>query len=133
VAGVPTLPHADGVDATELYRAATDLLDRRRIREATALAEQLVAAEPEARSALELLARVYFAGARLAKAADLFARLVEADPADVYARIGLTRSLQRLSRHEEAAVHARIAVALAPGPDTMALLAATGRGGSEST
>jgi cytochrome c-type biogenesis protein CcmH/NrfG len=112
------------MDAVELYREATRLLAERRVREATTVAEELVRLEPDARSALELLARVYFAGARLEKAAATFGDLVEADPADAYARIGLARSLQRLSRHEEAAVHARVAAALAPGTDTLELLAA---------
>jgi Flp pilus assembly protein TadD len=115
-------------DAVELYREATRLLAERRVREATAVAEELARVEPEAPSALELLARVYFAAARLEKAAAAFGRLVEADPADAYARIGLARSLQRLSRHDEAAVHARVAAALQPGADTLELLeAVTGR------
>jgi Flp pilus assembly protein TadD len=97
-------------------------LAEKRIREATAVAETLVTVEPDARSALELLARIYFAAARLEKAADLFGRLVESDPTDVYARIGMARSLQRLSRRDEAMVHARVAVALAPGPETLKLL-----------
>jgi Flp pilus assembly protein TadD len=110
------------VDSVMLFREATLLLAERRIREATAVAETLVSVEPEARSALELLARIYFAAARLEKAADMFGRLVESDPTDVYARIGMARSLQRLSRREEAMVHARVAVALAPGPETLKLL-----------
>jgi Flp pilus assembly protein TadD len=110
------------VDSVMLFREATLLLAEKRIREATAVAETLVTVEPDARSALELLARIYFAAARLQKAAELFRRLVESDPTDVYARIGLARSLQRLSRRDEAMVHARVAVALAPGPETLKLL-----------
>jgi Flp pilus assembly protein TadD len=110
------------VDSVMLFREATLLLAEKRIREATAVAETLVTVEPDARSALELLARTYFAAARLEKAADLFGRLVESDPTDVYARIGMARSLQRLSRRDEAMVHARVAVALAPGPETLKLL-----------
>jgi Flp pilus assembly protein TadD len=111
------------MDAVELYREASRLLDERRVRQAAVVAEELARVEPDAPSALELLARIYFAGARLEKAAEVFGRLVDADPADAYARIGLARSLQRLSRHDEAAVHARIAAALAPGTDTLRLLA----------
>jgi Flp pilus assembly protein TadD len=114
----------DGVEphAVELYREATRLLGARRVREAAVVAEELSRVEPDARSVLELLARVYFAAARLEKAAEAFGRLVESDPADVYARIGLARSLQRLSRHDEAAVHARVAAALSPDADTLKLL-----------
>ena len=109
-------------DSVTLYREATQLLLERRVREATAVAEQLTSQEPDARTAQELLARIYFAAARLTKAAEVFERLVDTDPIDVYARIGLARSLQRLSRPDEAAVHARVAVALAPSTDTLALL-----------
>jgi Flp pilus assembly protein TadD len=117
------------VDSVMLFREATLLLAEKRIREATAVAETLVTVEPDARSALELLARIYFAAARLQKAAELFRRLVESDPTDVYARIGLARSLQRLSRRDEAMVHARVAVALAPGPETLKLLESPGETG----
>lgn len=109
-------------DSVALYREASQLLADRCLREATALAEELVRLEPDARSAQELLARSYFAAARLTRAAEVFGRLVDGDPIDVYARIGLARTLQRLSRPEEAAGHARIAVALHPSTDTLALL-----------
>jgi predicted Zn-dependent protease len=109
-------------DSVALYREASQLLQERRVREATAVAEELTSREPDARSAQELLARSYFAAARLTKAAEVFGRLVDTDPIDVYARIGLARTLQRLSRPDEAAVHARVAVALDPSTDTLRLL-----------
>jgi predicted Zn-dependent protease len=109
-------------DSVTLYREASQLLEDRQLREAAAVAERLTDQEPDARSAQELLARIYFAEARLVKAADVFGRLVASDPVDVYARIGLARTLQRLSRPDDAAVHARVAVALDPNPDTLALL-----------
>jgi Flp pilus assembly protein TadD len=109
-------------DSVALYREASQLLQDRRVREATQRAEELASLEPDARSALELLARTYFAGARLGRAAEVFQRLVDGDPIDVFARIGLARTLQRLSRPDEAATHARIAVALDPNADTLALL-----------
>lgn len=111
------------MESVELYREASRLLAERRVREAAVLAEDLVALEPDARSALELLARIYFTAARLEKAAEAFGRLVDGDPSDAYARIGLARTLQRLSRPAEATVHARVAAALDPGPDTLGLLA----------
>lgn len=77
----------------------------------------VVAAEPEARGALLLLARAYFRSAQLRRAEETYQRVVDLDPASDEAHIGLARSLERQSRHSEALRHARIAAALASRPD----------------
>ena len=80
--------------------------------EAARLLEPLVAAEPDHRAALELLARSYFASAQLHRAEAALTQLVELAPADGWARRALARTLERQSRAAEAVVHHRVADAL---------------------
>jgi Flp pilus assembly protein TadD len=76
-----------------------------------------VEAEPTSAALWLLLARAYFATARLGRAEAAFRRVLEIDPTDDHARFGLGRTLERQSRHDEALAHYRIAVALSPEPD----------------
>ena len=80
--------------------------------EAARILERLVAAEPANEAALEMLARAYFGSAQLAKSEDALTRLVELAPANGWARRALARTLERLSRADDAAVHHRMADAL---------------------
>jgi Flp pilus assembly protein TadD len=80
--------------------------------EAVRVLEPLVAAEPGNEAALELLARAYFGSAQLQRAEDALRRLVELAPANGWARRALARTLERQSRHDDAAVHHRLADAL---------------------
>ncbi len=73
---------------------------------------------------LLLLARAYYHSAQLGRAERAFARIVELDPTDDYARFALGRTLERQSRPAEAAAHYRIAAALSPRPDYLERLAA---------
>lgn len=63
-----------------------------------------------------LLARAYYHSAQLGRAEALLLRMVEDAPSDGYLRLLLARTLQRQSRHDEAAPH--IALAEALGVDT---------------
>ena len=80
--------------------------------EAARILAPVVEAEPENEAALELLARSYFGSAQLTRAEDSLRRLVELAPANGWARRALARTLERLSRAEEAAPHHRMADAL---------------------
>jgi hypothetical protein len=60
----------------------------------------------------ELLARSYFGAAMLERAEEAARDLVEADPAGTYARVLLVRTLERQSRHEEAARERKLARAM---------------------
>jgi len=71
-----------------------------------------------------LIARAYFHSAQLGRAEDAFARLVEMDPTDDFARFALGRTLERQNRPEDAAAHYRIAAALSPRPEYLERLAA---------
>ncbi|MGY1751992.1 tetratricopeptide repeat protein [Blastococcus sp. SYSU D01042] len=80
--------------------------------EAARILEPVVAAEPENEAALEALARAYFGSAQLARAEGALTRLVALAPANGWARRALARTLERQSRHDEAAPHHRMADAL---------------------
>ena len=80
--------------------------------EAARILVPVVEAEPDNEAALELLARSYFGSAQLARAEDALRRLVELAPANGWGRRALARTLERLSRAEEALPHHRMADAL---------------------
>ena len=80
--------------------------------EAAKALETVLAIEPENQAALELLARSYFGSAQLNRAEETLTRLVELAPANAWARRALARTLERQSRHDEAAPHHRMADAL---------------------
>ncbi|MFJ6662776.1 tetratricopeptide repeat protein [Streptomyces sp. NPDC091383] len=73
----------------------------------------LVAEVPEQTGPRLLLARAYYHSAQLRRAEDQLRVIVARDPVEHYARLMLGRTLERQSRHEEAARHLRIASALA--------------------
>jgi Flp pilus assembly protein TadD len=80
--------------------------------EAARILQRVVEREPANEAALEMLARAYFASAQLARSEEALTRLVELAPANGWARRALARTLERLSRAEDAAVHHRVADAL---------------------
>jgi Flp pilus assembly protein TadD len=80
--------------------------------QAARILEPVVEAEPANEAALELLARAYFGSAQLARAEESLTRLVELSPANGWARRALARTLERLSRADEAVSHHRMADAL---------------------
>jgi tetratricopeptide (TPR) repeat protein len=73
-----------------------------------------VGAEPASHSLREALGRAEFDARMYDAAAATFAGLVEADPADHYARFGLGLSLSRLGRPDSAVEHLALATAMRP-------------------
>ncbi|AFR07711.1 MULTISPECIES: tetratricopeptide repeat protein [Nocardiopsis] len=71
--------------------------------------------EPGSRSLLELLGRAYFLSAQLHRAEATFRSLIELDPVDHWAHIALARTLERQSRHEEAATYRRMYAVMSGG------------------
>lgn len=59
-----------------------------------------------------LLARAYYHSAQLGRAETQLRELLERDPVEDYAHLLLGRTLQRQSRHDEAATHLRMAAAM---------------------
>ena len=80
--------------------------------EAAQILEPVADAHPGNEAVLELLGRSYFASAQLVRAEGVLRQLVELAPANGWARRALARTLERQSRHDEAAPHHRIADAL---------------------
>lgn len=80
--------------------------------EAAQVLADLVDDEPDATAARLLLARAYYHSAQLHRAEQQARALVEANPADGYAQLLLGRTLQRQSRHDEAAGPLKLAGAL---------------------
>jgi len=81
---------------------------------AVELLQWAAAAEPQARSVREALARALFDARRFAEAAETFASIVGEDPADHYAQFGLGLSSLRRGQADLAVNHLAIAVALRP-------------------
>ena len=99
------------------YRFAEILLDSGEPLEALALLQPVAEEIDGNAAALLLLGRVYFHSAQLERARQAFARVVELDPTDTYARFLLGRTLERQSRLAEAQTQYRVAVAMSDRPD----------------
>ncbi|GAA4789662.1 tetratricopeptide repeat protein [Actinomycetospora chlora] len=74
--------------------------------------EPLYADDPGNAAVALLLARAYYHSAQLGRAEATLRALVADVPSDGYAHLLLGRTLQRRSRHDEAAPHLRLAAAL---------------------
>jgi tetratricopeptide (TPR) repeat protein len=101
-------------DAYDWYVRGVALLDARNPAAAAALLEHAVRAEPASRSAREALARAQFDSGSFELARENFAAIVADNPTDDYALFGLGLAAGRLARHEEAAEHLALAVAMRP-------------------
>ena len=77
--------------------------------------EPVVENEPGSRSLLELLGLAYFHSAQLTRAESTFRTMIELDPVDNWAHIALARTLERQSRHEEAATYRRLHAVMSGG------------------
>ncbi len=100
------------MDVFDAFRKGEELLDSRFPRDAVRVLRKVVAAEPNNASAWELIGRAHFAAAQLVPAEQAFRRLVELDPTYAWAQTALGLSLDRQSRHDEGAVHHRLATAM---------------------
>jgi TolA-binding protein len=103
-----------GGDTYDLYQRGLDLLSRGSAAAAAQLLARANTAEPGSRSVLEALARAQFDAHRYGDAADSFRQIVDASPADDYARFGLGLSLARTGNPRGAAEHLALAAAMRP-------------------
>ncbi|MFJ9948898.1 tetratricopeptide repeat protein [Kitasatospora sp. NPDC091207] len=95
------------------YRLATFHFDSKAYAEAARLLEGVLAEEPANLSVRLLLARSYYHSAQLTRAEAELRRILDAHPAEDYARLMLGRTLERRGRAEEARPHLRLAAAMA--------------------
>jgi Flp pilus assembly protein TadD len=97
----------------ERYRWAESLLDQRDPLGALVLLRPLLAEHGSDRSVRMLAARAWYASAQLGRARAALEELVAEHPADAYAHVLLGRTLQRMSRGEQAGPHLRLGAAMA--------------------
>lgn len=97
-----------------LLQRAKALLKRRHFAQAAVLLGRADHLEPGKGSIVEALARAFYNSGQRDRAAESFRDLIEIDPTSAYGHFGLGQSLKQLDRHDEARVHLRLAVALAP-------------------
>jgi tetratricopeptide (TPR) repeat protein len=105
---------AERETAYGLFQRARTLLKRRHHAQAAVLLERADRLEPRKGSIIEALARAYYNSGQHDRAAASFRELLEIDPSAHYGHFGLGQSLKQLGRRDEARVHLRLAVALAP-------------------
>ncbi|MEX2546334.1 MAG: tetratricopeptide repeat protein [Chloroflexota bacterium] len=97
-----------------LLQRAQAMLKRRHYAQAAVLLERADRIEPGKGSIVEALARAYYNSGQHDRATETFGRLLEIDPSTAYGHFGLGQALKQLGQREEARLHLRLAVALAP-------------------
>jgi len=105
---------AERETAYGLLQRGNAMLKRRHYAQAAVLLERADRLEPGKGSIVEALARAYYNSGQHDRAADSFRELLEIDPSTAYGHFGLGQSLKQLGKREEARLHLRLAVALAP-------------------
>jgi tetratricopeptide (TPR) repeat protein len=105
---------AERETAYGLLQRAQAMLKRRHYAQAAVLLERADRLEPGKGSIVEALARAYYNSGQHDRAAHCFRELLEIDPSTAYGHFGLGQSLKQLGKRDEARLHLRLAVALAP-------------------
>jgi tetratricopeptide (TPR) repeat protein len=101
-------------DVYDWYVRGRDLLSSGDAAAAVQLLTRAVAAEPDARSAREMLARAQFDARQYPDAIANFTQLVESDPADHYAHFGLGLAARKVGDLPTAVEHLALAAAMRP-------------------
>lgn len=104
-------PHEE--TAAERWARALLLFEANDHAAAATLLAEVVAEHPEQTGPRQLLARAYYHSAQLRRAEEQLRVIVDRDPVDHYAHLLLGRTLERQSRHGEAAPWLRLAAAFA--------------------
>jgi predicted Zn-dependent protease len=104
-------PHEE--TTAERWARALALFEAKDYTGAARLLADVVAEHPAQTGPRLLLARAYFHSAQLRRAEEELRVVVDRDPADHYAHLLLGRTLERQSRHAEAAPWLRLAAAFA--------------------
>ena len=108
----PSFGEFDATHPADAYHRAWRLLEERAPREAIALLDPAIEAEPESTSLRTLRAWAYFQSAQLRRAENELSGLVEECPTDVWARFALGRVLERQSKYADALPHLRLAAVM---------------------
>jgi len=102
--------------AVRAFRQAEELVSQRRPREALNAMGPIMHIAEGKPSVQLLLGRAYYFATQLNQAEGAFARVLELDPSDHYARLALGRTLQRQGRLIEARAQLRLAATMHPSP-----------------
>ena len=105
---------AERETAYGLLQRGQALLRRRHHAQAAVILERASRLEPGKGSIVEALGRAYYNSGQHERAAGAFEELIEIDPTTAYGHFALGQSLKQLGRRNEARLHLRLAVALAP-------------------
>lgn len=105
---------AERETAYGLFQRAGAMLKRRHYAQAAVLLQRAADLEPGKGSIVEALGRAYYNSGQHRRAEESFRELLEIDPSAPYGHFGLGQSLKQLGRRDEARMHLRLAVALAP-------------------
>ncbi|MGW3493292.1 DsbA family protein [Streptomyces sp. NPDC001020] len=101
-------------EEVQRLRWAESLLDQHDPLGALALLRPLLDEHADDLNVRRIAARSYFHSAQLSRARDVLEQLVNDAPDDSYARLMLGRTLQRLGKHDQAALHLKMAAAMTP-------------------
>jgi predicted Zn-dependent protease len=104
-------PHEE--TTAERWERAQALFEANDYAAAAKMLAEVVAEHPEQTGPRLLLARAYFHSAQLRRAEEELRVIVDRDPVDHYAHLMLGRTLERQSRHAEAAPWLKMAAAFA--------------------
>lgn len=102
-------------DTATCYERGVEFFEGRDYITAAQWLEPVVDDAPDHLAARLLLARSYYHSARLNRAEGELRQILEQNPAEPYAHLMLGRTLQRLSRGDEATGHMRLAAAMTGG------------------
>jgi predicted Zn-dependent protease len=108
-------PASDGL--FESFRRAEMLIARSRPLDALQALGPVLASQPDSISVQLLAGRCYLNSAQLRRAEAAFARVLDLDPADHYARFALGKTFQRQGRLAEAHAQLKMAAAMDPRPE----------------
>jgi Tfp pilus assembly protein PilF len=101
------------------YGLGQQYFDERDYRGAIRALRPVVEETPEDVGTRLLLARAYYHAALLKPAEEQLLEVIEREPTEYYAHLMLARTLERLSRADEAGKHRRIAAALTGDEDLL--------------
>jgi tetratricopeptide repeat protein len=101
----------------DVYHQAWQLLEERDPRQAIALLDPAIAAEPGSTGLRTLRAWAYFQSAQLQRAEQELSGLVDDCPTDLWARYALGRVLERQSKYADALPHMRLAAVMSGDPE----------------
>jgi predicted Zn-dependent protease len=108
-------PASEGI--FESFRRAEMLIARQRPLDALQALGPVLESQPDSASVQLLAGRAYLNSAQLERAEAAFARVVDLDPADHYARFALGKALHRQGRLGEAHAQLKMAAAMDPRPE----------------